>query len=83
MTVYTQRCNDKCERDKWRGAGLVRVDSLRHGAVFECIDGTFWKVVSVNRSGTIHCDAYVQACGQDEAADFVASAMVLVLEESE
>lgn len=72
-TRYRLRCNDPKERDRWRQSGLVRVDSLRAGTVFECIDGTFWRVDGRNRTGTIH----VEPWGRDgEPDDFVASAMV-------
>jgi hypothetical protein len=50
---YTARANDPIERERWRNSGLVRIDSLTHNDVFECISGTYWQYSRVTASGTI------------------------------
>lgn len=71
--LYSERCNNPEAARLWRESGLVRIDSLRPGDLFESIDGTFWKVDGKNRTGTIHAEPW----GRDgEPDDFVPSAMV-------
>lgn len=74
--IYRSRCNNPQAAKEWRDSGLVRIDSLPIGSVFECIDGTFWQIQNRNRTGTIHCSAW--GC-DSEPTDFVQSALVLLL----
>ena len=73
---YTARCNDPAERERWRSSGLVRVDSLRRGDVFESIDGDYWRVVGASRSGTIQCHPMLDGVAGEEIDTFVSSALV-------
>ena len=70
---YESRCNDPAARDAWRESGLVRIDSLAAGDVFEDIDGLFWTRDRATRSGSILADPW----GRDaEPGTFAACAMV-------
>jgi len=71
--LYRERCNNPEVAKRWRESGLVRIDSLRAGEMFECIDGTYWTKDGVNRMGPIQAEPW----GRDaEPTSFVASAMV-------
>jgi hypothetical protein len=72
-TKYTDRCNSPETAKRWRESGLVRIDSLRAGGMFECIDGYFWTVDGRTKTGTIRAEPW----GRDAEPDtFVSSAMV-------
>jgi len=73
MNTYKERCNNQEAKQQWESSGLVPLDSLRLGDVFECIEGTFWQLQSTNRTGTKHAEPW----GWDsEPTDFIASARV-------
>ncbi len=71
--LYIQRCNDPTAREAWRSSGLVRIDTLHAGDVFECISGHFWTVDRVTHSGTILVQSWGEWRGEDT---FCPSAMV-------
>uniref|UniRef100_A0A6M3JGX1 Uncharacterized protein n=1 Tax=viral metagenome TaxID=1070528 RepID=A0A6M3JGX1_9ZZZZ len=76
--LYRDRCNDPRKRAAWKASGLVRIDSLHRGDVFECVDGTYWQFDSFNRSGTVHTRMWGNLSDSAESgpADFVSSAMI-------
>ena len=71
--LYRERCNNHEVAKRWRESGLVRVDSLRAGEMFECIDGYFWTVDGRTKTGMVRAEPW----GRDAEPDtFVPSAMV-------
>lgn len=43
--LYSLRCNDPAEKKKWRSSGLVAIETLRKGDVFESISGSICRYV--------------------------------------
>lgn len=77
--IYKKRCNDPAEREKWESCGLVRVDSLRRGDVFECIDGQLWVREHETKSSLIHVTAWADmAVDNGQASETVFSPSALV-----
>jgi hypothetical protein len=70
---YEQRCNDPAERSRWLNSGLVRIDTLRKGDVFESIDGDYWQVQHTTRSDTVFCEPWGHAA---DPTTFIQHAMV-------
>lgn len=74
--LYRRRCNDPVEYAKWRASGLVRIDALRRGDVFESICGTFWQVDRTAQCSTVLCTAFALVPDQPAEDVFISGAMV-------
>lgn len=72
--TYRERCNDPAIRHAWQTSELVPLGSLPQGAVFECIDGTFWRKDRVTKAGTILCSRWGFQGGPEDV--FIPDAMV-------
>jgi len=70
--IYRDRCNDPEKRKAWEESGLVRLDSLKKGDVFENIDGDFLFVDRQAANGLIHSKGW----GHDELTHMIPSALV-------
>ena len=75
--LYTIRSNDTIERANWRNSGLVPVDTLRKGTVFECISGLLYQFTYQDDSnGVCHGDPVSHGRGN---ALMCSSALVRVI----